>query len=382
MNLRKLSGVFFVISVVFSLFFASCSSSSIDFEAKTAESLLAGMTTEEKVAQLFVLRLEQLELNTLPEDRKGKSYLKLTSEFKSVLKKYPVGGFCLFANNIKGKKQLKKLNKDLRMACEIPPIIAVDEEGGRVARLARTESLGIENVGFMADIGASGDAQNALKAGAYIGKYLSEYGFTVDFAPVVDVNTNPENIVIGQRAFGSEPELVSEMAGAFLAGLHSAGIRGCIKHFPGHGDTKGDTHADYVAVEKSWEELKACELIPFKANFEQADMVMIAHVTLTKAASDGLPASLSKELITDKLRGELGYKGIVLTDALDMGAIEKNYGSANAAVLAFEAGNDILLIPYDFVPAYEGMLEAVKSGKISEERLDESVLRILNLKGF
>ena len=366
----------------FLFFAASCAS--VPKVTGTAEEILFAMTTEEKVAQLFVLCLDQLDFK--PGDDadsvQKKQPVKLNSRMKSVLRKYPVGGFCIFANNIKSKGQLKKLNRDLRNNSSILPILAVDEEGGCVVRLAKTEALAIQNVGTMESIGETGDVGKAREAGEYIGSYLSAYGFTVDFAPVVDINTNPENIVIGNRSFGSNPQMVSDMAAAFLDGLHAKGIKGSLKHFPGHGDTKGDTHEDYVAVDKDWEELLACELIPFKANMAQADTIMIAHVSMTKVTSDGFPASLSEELITGKLRGELGYQGVILTDALAMGAIEKNYGSARAAVLAFEAGNDILLMPKDFPLAYEAMLSAVNEGKITMERLDESVLRILKLKGY
>lgn len=365
------------------LMFFGCTSA--PQESQTAEQILSRMTTEEKVAQLFVISPDQLD----PRGFSGTGatfaefpHTTLTEELARTLKKYPVGGFCLFAKNIESKKQLKTLNRQLRKSCRIPPILAVDEEGGRVARLARTESLGLENVGSMESIGATEDENAAQKAGAYIGSYLAEYGFTLDFAPVADVNTNPENVVIGDRAFGSDSALVARMAGAFLSGLHSAGVGGCLKHFPGHGDTKSDTHADYVAVEKSWEELDSCELIPFKENLARADAVMVAHVTLLNATSDGLPASLSKELISGRLREELGYEGIVLTDALNMGAIQKNFGSGEAAVLAFEAGNDILLMPQYLDEAYKEVLAAVISGRISAERLDESVLRILRFKGF
>lgn len=363
---------------------SACVSTKTDDDERTAEEILSAMTTEEKVAQLFVISPAQLDLTITDENETfsvEKTYTALTAEMKETLRAYPVGGFILFAQNIENKKQLKKLNADLAKMCEIAPILSVDEEGGRVARLAKTASLGIYNIEEMGAIGASGDTKKAQKAGAYIGGYLREYGFTMDFAPVADVNTNPENIVIGTRSFGSDPILVAQMDGAFLTGLHSAGIKGCLKHFPGHGDTKGDTHADYVSVTKTWEEIADCELIPFTQNFFAADSVMVAHVTFTNV-DDEYPASLSKKLITEKLRGELGYTGIILTDALNMGAIEKNYGSALAAILAFEAGNDILLMPKNFVAAYDAVLEAVRTGRISAERLDESVLRILTLKGY
>ena len=339
--------------------------------------IIAEMTLEEKIAQLFVIAPEQC-----PVTGGAASQTEFTQSLKEALARYPVGGFIFFAQNIKNPAQLKNFTRQLKEATSIPPIIAVDEEGGRVARLANTKGFGLPVFTSMGAIGASGDVENARKAGQLIGSYLAEYGFTLDFAPDVDVNTNPKNIVIGDRAFGSDPELVAGMAGAFLDGLHSVGVKGCIKPFPGHGDTTGDTHADYVAVTKDWGELKECELIPFIKNFSAADCVMIAHLSVPNITRDGLPASLSKELISGKLRGDLGYDGVVLTDALNMGAIEKNYADGEAAVLAFEAGNDILLMPNDFAASYNAMLEAVKSGRIAEKCVDESVMRILLLKGL
>ena len=375
------AGFFFISAfclVLLSLVFSACSSttklaeSKKQYDLRDAETILSQMSLEEKVAQLFVI---------IPEELDQKALHKVSSKFVKNLAKYPVGGFILFARHIENPRQLRNFTEALKEVSPIPPIIAVDEEGGRVARLARHEEFFLPKFANMDSVGKSGDVENARGAGQIIGSYLYSFGFNMDFAPVADVNTNPENIVIGARAFGSDPYLVSKMDAAFLSGLHSTGVKGCIKHFPGHGDTKGDTHAEYVAVTKTWDEIKKVELIPFIENFKNADCVMVAHVTFMDVDSE-YPASLSKKLISEKLRGELGYDGLVLTDALDMGAIEKNYGSGEASLLAFEAGNDILLMPQNFNEAYEGMISAVKSGRISEERLNESVLRILRLKGF
>ncbi|MBQ7753326.1 MAG: hypothetical protein IJR80_06685 [Treponema sp.] len=350
------------------------------YEGKSASQILSQMSLEEKVGQLFVIQPDQLDPAF---GRKGFKYHKT---FAGVLaknqKKYQVGGIILFGGNIKDKNQLKKFNSTAQSLSNIPLLIATDEEGGRVTRLAKTKALELKNIPSMEEIGDSGDINQAFDAGVYIASYLSEYGINWDFAPVTDVNTNPENIVIGDRAFGSEPSLVSDMAGAFLDGLHENGVKGCIKHFPGHGDTKDDTHDDFVAVYKDWNQLKACELIPFTENFAKADSVMIAHVTVNNVTGDGLPASLSKELVTGKLRRELGYKGLILTDSLGMGAIKKHYSPGDAAVMAFNAGNDIILMPAEFFKAYDGVLKAVKNGRITQKRLDESVLRILKFKGF
>ncbi len=343
-----------------------------DIDSCSAEQILSQMTTEEKVAQVFIILPEQISSDTVT---------KVSAHFEKRLERYPVGGIILFARHIQNPAQLRAFIADMQKTSTIPLILSIDEEGGCVARLARSEEFYLPKFESMGAVGETGDEDNARGAGQIIGSYLTSYGFTMDFAPVADVNTNPENIVIGTRAFGNDPELVARMDRAFLSGLHSTGVKGCIKHFPGHGDTKGDTHADYVAVTKSWDELKKCELIPFVKNFDIADSVMVAHVTCT-AIDDTYPASLSKKMVTDKLRGELGYKGLILSDSLNMGAIEKNYGSAEAAVLAFEAGNDIVLMPADFEKAYDALLAAVNSGRISMERLNDSVLRILKTKGF
>ena len=259
-------------------------------------------------------------------------------------------------------------------------IFAIDEEGGSVSRIANTPTFQVPQFSGAGAIGAAGDPEKAREMGSAIGQYLRQYGFHLDFAPVVDINSNPDNIIIGSRSFGSDAQTVSTMANAMIDGLHSAGIMACIKHFPGHGDTSGDSHDGYVSISKSWEELLQCELIPFINALDKTDLVMAAHISTPYITGDGLPASLSPTMLTDKLRGELGYDGVIITDSLAMGAITQNYSSAESSVLAFTAGADLLLMPYDYIAAYEGILSAVQNGEISMARLDESVLRILRLK--
>ena len=341
------------------------------------------MTLREKVGQLFVIRPDQLDTSLTLEDindSKAIGVKKLTNAMRETLKEYPAGGFAIFGKNIESPKQLKRLTSDLKNACEVVPIMAIDEEGGPIARIANKKGFNVKKYKSAEAIGQTGDPRRAYEMASTIAEYIKDYGFNMDFAPVADVNTNPENIIIGSRAFGSEPELVSKMVSAYLDGLHSQGIIGSIKHFPGHGDTKNDTHEGYVAVYKTWDELLQAELIPFRENFDKADTVMIAHITMKNITSDDLPATLSKTIITDKLRGELGYNGVIITDALGMGAIKDNYSSGESALLAFEAGCDILLMPYDYIEAFEAILNAVETGRISQQRLDESVQRILNLK--
>ena len=352
-------------------------------EVRNAEELLASMTLRQKVGQLFVIRPDQLDKKlTLDEihDPNAQGVKELTEDMKEVLDRYPAGGFALFGKNIASPGQLKRFTSALAGACAAAPLVAVDEEGGRVARIANSEGFDVPRFESMQALGEGGSTRRVREAASAIGAYIREYGFNMDLAPVADVNTNPENIVIGNRAFGSDPSVVSAMVSAYLDGLHEQGMAGSIKHFPGHGDTRDDTHTGLVAVDKSWDALLEAELIPFRDNFDKADSVMVSHITLKNVTDDGLPASLSEELVAGRLRKELGYGGVVITDALSMGAIREAHSSAEAAVLALKAGCDILLMPWDYMSAFDGVLWAVYDGSISEAGLDESVIRILRLK--
>ncbi len=342
-----------------------------DLSQKTVEEILQGMTLEEKVGQLFVVRPEKL----------GGSATQCDSGDKNGISKYHVGGVCMFAQNIQSPSQIKGFINGLQSASEIPLFIAVDEEGGRVARIANSAGFAVQKFASMLSVGNTGDTSQAYNVGETIGAYLKTYGFNVDLAPVADVNTNPQNVVIGDRAFGSDPSRVSQMVASAVKGFHSKGMICCLKHFPGHGDTTEDTHKQSVTVYKTWEQLKGCEMLPFAGGINAgADMVMTAHINVPNITSDGLPASLSYELITGKLRGEMGFSGVVVTDSLEMEALRQQYGDAKSAVMAIKAGVDIVLMPNDLGTAYNAVLNAVKSGEITQERLDESVRRILNLK--
>lgn len=357
--------------------------------ASKVETLLSSMSLEEKVGQLFIIRPESLSTELTPQqahDTTEYGVTEWTEDMALQLEKYPAGGVAIFGKNISSPEQLKNFVAAMQQASSLPLFMGVDEEGGSVSRLANSPAFRTEE-GYvlpqfksMAEIGASGDTGAARTVGFTIGCYLAEYGFNLDFAPVADTNTNPDNVVIGDRAFSSDPELVSQMVAAELDGLHSAEVLGCIKHFPGHGDTVGDTHDGYVSIQKTWDELLSAELIPFINNLDNTDMVMVAHISLPNVTGDGLPASLSGELISGKLRGELGYDGVVITDSLAMGAIAQEYTSADCAVMALDAGADILLMPEDYAAAFEGVVQAVEEGRLSMERIDESVARVLELK--
>ena len=348
-----------------------------------AEKRLAEMSTEEKVGQLFIIRPAALDTSLTPaqiSDASKYGVTELSDAMAETLKQYPAGGFAFFGKNITSPEQLEGFAGALN-AARPSLFMAVDEEGGSVSRIANSKGFDVTKYDSMESVGDTGDAENARNVGVTIGAYLKKYGFNLDFAPDADVNTNPDNMVIGDRSFGSDGELVAKMVSAEIDGLHQSGVMSCAKHFPGHGDTKGDTHTQFVYVDKSWEQLQSCELIPFKAAIGAGtDMIMAAHIAARNVTDDDLPSSMSYEMITGKLRGELGYEGIVITDGMAMGAVTQRYSSAEAAVKAIQAGADIVLMPENYIEAFNGVLAAVKDGSISAARLDESVLRILELK--
>ena len=345
---------------------------------------ISQMTLREKVGQLFFIRPDALEGRFSAAELEDNSILgtvMVTEEMREEYRRYPCGGFCIFRKNIVDDDQLYTLTEGLHSLGSITPVLCIDEEGGRVARIGNHPAFQVPKYPSMEQIGQTEDPQQAYDAGAGIGNYLKAFGLDVDFAPVADVNTNPLNKVIGDRSFGSDPEKAAVMVQAYLNGLHSAGVAGCIKHFPGHGDTSNDTHTGYAETEKTWEELLHCEMIPFIAGIQaQAEMVMTAHIAAPMVTGTREPSTVSYTILTEKLRGELGYQGLIVTDALSMGAITKAYSSVEGTVRCLQAGADVILMPYHYQEAFEGVLQAVQEGILTEERINESVERILRLK--
>lgn len=337
------------------------------------DSNIAEMTLEEKVAGLFMVTPEAIT-------GVGK-VIQAGDGTKKALEEYPVGGVVYFAQNIVSQEQLKEMISNTIMYSKYPLFLGVDEEGGTVSRLAENSSLGIEKVKAAGDIGAGGDPTEAYNAGAAIGTYLSEYGFNVDFAPVADILTNPNNKVIGSRSYSADADVVSSMVQSAVNGLQEKKVSAAVKHFPGIGDIETDPHKVLSVSEKSLEELREMELKPFTAGIEAgADMIMVGHVSVPEITGDNTPSSLSSLMVTDVLRSEMGFKGVVVTDAMNMGAITEYYSDADAAVKAIQAGVDLLLMPKDFKAAYQGVLDAVAEGTITEERINESLHRIFRIK--
>ena len=337
------------------------------------------LTLEEKVGQLFIVRPDALDLTLSQQtidDADAEGVTELTDAMRQTLKAYPVGGICQFGKNIEDPEQLARFNVDLQAASTIPLFIAVDEEGGAVARLANHPAFDLPQYESAAAVGADGDPEAARDMGRTIGHYLAAYGFTMDFAPDADVNTNPENPIIGTRAFSSDAATAAAMVSAAADGLRAEGVLPTLKHFPGHGDTAQDSHTALAVTYRTREELQACELLPFAAD-TGPHAVMMGHIAAPTVTGAMTPASLSAELVGLIPDGE---HTLILTDSLEMHAIADAYAPGEAAVLALQAGCDLLLMPDGLQEAYDAVLDAVRDGTIPEDRLDRSVNKILQFK--
>lgn len=343
---------------------------------------LESMTLEEKVGQLFMVTPGTLGLPQIkaPMDAITQEQVtQMEAAIREIFETYPVGGIVQFAADLYSPEQITAYNALLQRAAEIPLFLGIDEEGGTVARLANHSGFDLPQYQSAGAVGASGNPEDALEMGQTIGAYLGEYGFNMDFAPVADVNTNPNNPVIGNRSFSSDCNMASRMAKAMAEGLEEQGIVPVFKHFPGHGDTAQDSHEEVAYSNKTLEELQACEFIPFSGLTEN-QCVMVGHIALPEVTGNMTPATLSSEIVTGLLREELGFRGLILTDSMVMEAITDNYSGAEASLLALEAGCQIILQPEDFPSAFTGVQEAVKAGTFPEEQLDTVVLQILRFK--
>ena len=347
------------------------------------DSAIQKMSIREKVGQMFFVRPEALDTTIHWNEYAELPDYKLEQVNKTMLavnKDYPIGGMILYAHNIVDETQLGNFIAEIR-ELNGSPLLAIDEEGGRVARIANNENFDVPKYESMAAIAESDAPEEAYKAAFTIGSYVKKYGFDIDYAPVADVNTNPDNIVIGPRAFSDDPETAAKFVVSYLNGLESAGVIGTLKHFPGHGDVSTDTHYGYASTDKTWDEMLKCEMIPFKAGIKAgAQMIMTAHIAAPNVSGDDLPATLSPVILQDKLRGELGFDGVIVTDAMDMGAITKQFSNAEAAIKSIQAGVDVVLCSREFTQVFDAVVKAVEKGEIKESRIDESVKRILKLK--
>jgi beta-N-acetylhexosaminidase len=308
--------------------------------------------------------------------------LRLGDRTRAHFARFEYNGVILFAKNISDRRQVVRLIEELHDLCAIAPMITVDQEGGLVERFRFAEMT--SSPGAMA-LAAAGDPHWTQQAHKIMGSELASLGITLNFAPCLDVNSNPSNPIIGARSFGADVGTVRGHGVAAVLGLQAGGVGACAKHFPGHGDTDKDSHIDLPSVARSRRELEMVELAPFRAAVEVGvDAVMTAHVTFPALdPRPAMPATLSEPILTDLLRDEMGFDGVIFTDSMAMHAVAQRFGVGEAAVMSIQAGADVVLAcgPFEnHVASCEALLQAVESGRLSEARIDESLERIFELK--
>lgn len=327
------------------------------------------MSLEQKIGQMFIV---------------GFPSAYIDEHITKVIKEYNIGNVIFFSRNIKNSKQFYEMNKALQQMAikenNIPLFIAIDQEGGMVTRIPEGATFFPGNM----TLSAGGTAEDAYKQGCYCGRELKALGINMNLAPVLDVNINPDNPVIGVRSYGEDPKRVTDFGLSYIKGLQENGIIATGKHFPGHGDTSIDSHLNLSSVPHDKKRLEEVELYPFKMAIESGiKAIMSAHVIFQAYEKENLPATLSKKVLTELLRNQLGFKGLIMTDCMEMKAIDTYFGPEKAAVMAVEAGADLIAVSHSLdkqISSYMSLLDAVKSGIISEERINQSVNRILKFK--
>lgn len=345
---------------------ASSEKPMIDLPPKP-ESVVPSLSLPTKVGQLFVAGFD----GTAP-----------TTEIEALVAERSLGGVIYFGRNIESPAQLRALSQTLQgfVPNDVPPLsVAIDQEGGRVARLP----WGTELPSAMA-LGATDDSGLAARAGGAVGRELRSLGIDVNLAPVLDVNNNPDNPVIGVRSFGERPGRVAELGTAFADGLQNTGVIACGKHFPGHGDTAADSHLDLPVVARDRDRLNRVELRPFRRAIDDGiDAIMTTHVAFPTVSGDERPATLSRQVVDGLLREELGFDGLVFTDCMEMDAIAEGVGTVEGCVQAVEAGCDRICVshtPAKQHAAIDAVIGSVESGRIPESRIDAAVERVLRAK--
>ena len=325
------------------------------------ENQMKKMTIEEKIAQMLVVYYNNDTVD---------------SNLENILKETSLGGFILTKDNITTYDKTRQFVKDLQKNSKIPMIISIDEEGGNVQRLEYLIDEKVTHIPYMYDLGKTKDTNLAYNTGKVVAEELRTIGVNVTYAPVLDIYSNPNNTVIGKRSFGEDYNLVSTMALAFNKGLEDNKVMGTYKHFPGHGDTETDSHYKLPIINKTYDELKNNELIPFQKAIEDgAKIIMIGHIALPQITKDNTPATLSKKIVTDILKKDMKYDGLIITDALNMGALTNDYTDEEIYTKAINAGVDLLLMPN----GSKKTISLIKKN-IKEERIDESVRKILTFK--
>ncbi len=329
---------------------------------------LAGMTLHEKVCQMMFVT---------PEELTGEDGVTVAGDAtRQALENYPVGGIVYFAKNLESQDQVKEMIDNSQKYSSIGLFVATDEEGGVVNRLMDT--VGTTYIGSMYYYKDDGD-ETAYENAYTIANDMSALGFNLDFAPVADVWSNPDNTVIGERAYSDDYAQAAELVGNAVKGFNDGGVMCTLKHFPGHGDTAEDSHYSSAYVHRTKEEIMADEMQPFRSGIEAgAEFVMVGHLIVPDI--DEVPATLSYKIATGILRDELKFEGVVITDSFEMESIADNYSVDDAVVMSVKAGMDMILQPKDMASAVNSIEQAVADGELSEDRIDESVRRILTLK--
>lgn len=328
------------------------------------------MPLEDKVAGLFIVT---------PESITGVSAaVKAGDGTKDALTKYAVGGIIYNTRNIQDEAQFKDMIDKTKLYANYPLFIAVEDEGGKISPL-QEKGLVDKQDGAKA-LAANGGEDKAYEAGKAIGTYLTDYGFNLNFAPVADLSS-AENSIMEDRSYGNEADKVSPYVNSMIKGMKEQNIVTCLKHFPGMGSTAQDTREGLASTDRSADDFRNNEFKVFQSGIENgADMVMVSHMSAPSLAGDNTPCSMSSAVVTDILRRELDFDGVIITDSMSIAAVADYYDAGEAAVMALRAGCDMILMPEDFEKAYNGVLEAVKSGVISEERINDSLKRVYRIK--
>lgn len=345
----------------------------IDPAEETIDRIIAAMDLSEMVGQMIIpARIF---------DSSGGPVQEVDAELVSVIQEVQPGGFILFGQNIVSPEQLRRFVSDIQGLTEIPLLIAVDQEGGLVRRIVPSETMPATPIPAASQVGRSGDPDLAYRLAGVIARELFDLGVNINLAPVADIRTNPDNPVTGSRAFSDDPETVATMVEATIRGLQENGVGAVVKHFPGHGDTTTDSHADLATIPHGIERLRRVEMVPFVRGIETGvDAVLTGHISVPALTGDSTPTTLSYLLTEELLRTHLGFEGVIITDALTMAALTNFYTFEEIIVGAVQAGADLLLRPGDAKGAHRLLQTAVEEGRISEERIEASVRRILRLK--
>ena len=340
-----------------------------DFEKLSIEEKvnykMDNLSIDEKIAQMLIVYYI------------GDEY---DENLSNIIKEVKPGGFILMSDNITTYDRTLNFVKGMQNDSDIPMIISTDEEGGSVQRIKGIRDISVTDIPYMYYLGQTKDKNIDYKVGEIIANELRTIGVNLTYAPVMDIYSNPNNTVIGKRSFGSDPNTVYDMATSLKNGIEDNLVNTCIKHFPGHGDTETDSHFEIPIINKTLDELENSDLLPFIKSINDTNMIMVGHIALPKITNSSIPASLSKEIVTDLLKNKYNYKGLVITDALNMGSLTNNYSDKEIYTMAINAGVDLLLMPNGSKNAIKYIKEAIDDEEIDINTINESVRKILTYK--